>query len=68
MMFLCLSKDKRGAVTARKPVTNDGGRLSGGGIVAQWPADRKTKPDYRNKWVMYNCAKYRIIWDKRGDL
>lgn len=24
------------------------------------------KPDYRYKYVMYNCARYNLMWDKRG--
>jgi hypothetical protein len=37
----------------------------GGETRALWPGHFSNCPDRRNKWIMLNCVRYRLIWGER---
>jgi hypothetical protein len=56
MLQINLKKMPDGSVVATRSDTND--------FVVRWDVQYSGKPDYRYKYVMLNCYKYKINWVK----
>jgi hypothetical protein len=54
LLTIKLQKHENGSVLAFK----------NGKCCANWPSYKSKKPDFRNRYVMMNCYRYKIEWDK----
>lgn len=54
MITITLQKHKNGSVLGFK----------GGNCCAHWPNFHSRKPDYRHKYIMLNCYRYKVQWDR----
>lgn len=50
---------KKGSVVAKQSRDSNA-------IIAIWPAYSSRRPDYRHRYVMLNCSRYAVEWERKA--
>ena len=59
--YVIARKEKGGSVAIYKPSDKP---LTPASFFCRFDKHNSNKPDYRNKWVVLNCYRYAIMWNK----
>ena len=62
MLYVIARKNKSGGVDITMPSDTP---MTPGVHFCSFDKYRSDKPDYRHKWIMLNCYRYAIMWDRR---